>query len=89
MLEPSCGDGAFHKVKTADSVFIEIDKNVVGDQDVLVMDFFDYLVDEKFDTIIGNPPYVDNSLFEIHHKTNIKVQANLYLYFIKLCLACW
>lgn len=49
------------------------------------MDFFEYPVREKFDTIIGNPPYVDNSLIEIHHKTDIKVQANLYLYFIEKC----
>lgn len=50
------------------------------------MDFFEYPEDEKFDTIIGNPPYVDNSLFEIKHKTSIKVQANLYLYFIEKCI---
>ena len=49
------------------------------------MDFFEYPTDEKFDTIIGNPPYVDNSLISVHHKTNIKVQANLYLYFIEKC----
>ncbi len=50
------------------------------------MDFFDYPVEEKFDTIIGNPPYVDNSLISIKHETEIKVQANLYLYFIEKCI---
>lgn len=50
------------------------------------MDFFDYPVEEKFDTIIGNPPYVDNSLFIPKHKTKIKVQANLYLFFIEKCI---
>lgn len=49
------------------------------------MDFFEYPIKEKFDTIIGNPPYVDNSLFVPKHKTNIKVQANLYLFFIEKC----
>ena len=51
-----------------------------------MMDFFDYPTDEKFDTIIGNPPYVDNSLFTPKHKTEIKVQANLYLFFIEKCI---
>lgn len=85
MLEPSCGDGAFFKAKKENSVFIELDKEVVKSPDVVVMDFFDYPESEKFDTIIGNPPYVDNSLFTIKHKTRIKVQANLYLYFIEKC----
>jgi adenine-specific DNA-methyltransferase len=85
ILEPSCGNGSFNKIKTKNSVFIEIDEDVVNDNDVLVMDFFDYPLSEKFDTVIGNPPYVDNSLFNIKHKTKIKVQANLYLYFIEKC----
>lgn len=85
-MEPSCGDGAFNKVKNKNSVFLEIDPDVVSDSDVLIMDFFDYPTDEKFDTIIGNPPYVDNSLISIKHKTDIKVQANLYLYFIEKCI---
>ena len=50
------------------------------------MDFMLYSEDEKFDTIIGNPPYVDNSLFDVYFKTNIKLKANLYLYFIEKCL---
>lgn len=85
ILEPSCGNGAFNAVKNEQSVFIEIDKKVVNSNDVLVMDFFDYPETEKFDTIIGNPPYVDNSLITIKHRTGIKVQANLYLYFIEKC----
>ena len=59
---------------------------MISDSSVLIMDFFDYPVDEKFDTIIGNPPYVDNSLFTPKHDTKIKVQANLYLYFIEKCV---
>ena len=86
LLEPSCGAGAFNKVKNKNSVFLEIDPKVVSSDDVIVMDFFDYPEEEKFDTIIGNPPYVDNSLFQVKHKTAIKVQANLYLYFIEKCI---
>lgn len=85
LLEPSCGDGAFRKCKTKNSVFIEIDKNVIKDDWVINQDFFDYPETEKFDTIIGNPPYVDNKFITVKHKTNIKVQANLYLYFIEKC----
>lgn len=86
LLEPSCGNGAFApaKAKSTSSVFIEIDERVAP-SDALVMDFFDYPLDEKFDTIIGNPPYVDNAFFKVKHKTGIKCQANLYLYFIEKC----
>lgn len=85
LLEPSCGNGAFRKLMDETSVFIEIDKEVIFDDRVLNMDFFDYPISEKFDTIIGNPPYIDNKLLNITHSTAIKVQANLYLYFIEKC----
>src|SRR5258708_7301710 len=55
-LEPSAGDGAFAS-RIPGCVAIEIDPTVApaGAQ---VMDFFAYPVDEQFDTVIGNPPYV-------------------------------
>lgn len=85
LLEPSCGDLAFKKCLSENAVFIEIDLNLAPDDRVLHMDFFDYPIDEKFDTIIGNPPYVDNKFLNITHPTRIKVEANLYLYFIEKC----
>lgn len=85
LLEPSCGNGAFKECLNDNSVFIEIDSKVITDKRVLNIDFFNYSTNEKFDTIIGNPPYVDNKFLNITHKTNIKVQANLYLYFIEKC----
>ena len=85
LLEPSCGNGAFADCMREDSVFIEIDSELIVDKRILNMDFFDYSLDEKFDTIIGNPPYVDNKYLNITHPTDIKVQANLYLYFIEKC----
>lgn len=85
LLEPSCGDGAFSSLINDNSVFIEIDKSVISNKNVLNIDFFDYPTIEKFMTIIGNPPYVDNKFLDIRHETNIKVQANLYLYFIEKC----
>ena len=54
ILEPSCGDGVF--LEELSSLY----KNVIGIEfdnqhcpiNALNMDFFDYSVDEKFDTII-------------------------------------
>ncbi|TLD86517.1 class I SAM-dependent methyltransferase [Helicobacter sp. MIT 05-5294] len=85
LLEPSCGNLAFQECLNENAVFIEIDADLVKDKKVLNMDFFHYPFYEKFDTIIGNPPYVDNKLFNITHQTNISVEANLYLYFIEKC----
>jgi adenine-specific DNA-methyltransferase len=73
LLEPSFGDGAFHKL-VGNSIFIEIDKSVIKHDDVLNMNFFDYSIENKFDTIIGNPPYF---------KT--KGETDLYLQFIEKC----
>ena len=83
LLEPSCGKLAFKDCLRENAVFIELDGTLIGDKRVLNMDFFDYPKREKFDTIIGNPPYVDNKFLHITHPTDIRVEANLYLYFIE------
>ncbi|TSA86021.1 MULTISPECIES: class I SAM-dependent methyltransferase [Helicobacter] len=85
LLEPSCGNGAFNARLDNNAVFIELDRSVICDERVLNIDFFDYPVSEKFDTIIGNPPYVDRRLFKIAHKTAIRARTNLYLYFLEKC----
>lgn len=56
VLEPSCGDGAFSS-RLRNCVAIELDGRVApaGSK---IMDFFAYPEHEKFDTVIGNPPYV-------------------------------
>ncbi|MBA3034667.1 MAG: class I SAM-dependent methyltransferase [Gammaproteobacteria bacterium] len=85
-LDPAAGDGAFcTRINGCEA--IEIDPTVApaGAQ---VMDFFAYPVSEKFDTVIGNPPYVrqqdipaetlgrlDSALFD--------GRSNLCLYFIE------
>lgn len=85
-LEPSAGDGAFcTRINGCEA--IEIDPNVAP-PGARVMDFFALSSDEKYDTIIGNPPYVrfqdiprqtlallDNMMFDR--------RSNLYLYFIE------
>lgn len=89
ILEPSCGAGAFfHQIDQC--VGIEYD-NQVCPSNAINMDFFDYDVGHKFDTIIGNPPYVKYR--EIYSETKNKLQmelfderSNLYLFFIKKCI---
>ena len=92
-LEPSCGNGAFYRFLPKDKVGIELDERVIADDGVLHMDFFSYSIEEKFDTIIGNPPYVRHQ--DILPDTKIKLQpykrifdsrSNLYLFFIYKCI---
>lgn len=96
VLEPSCGDGAFFE-----QLFdffphvtgIEFDTKVCP-LNALNMDFFDYPITQKFDTIIGNPPYVKYK--NINTTTKEKLlpsiksgifdeRANLYFFFIEKC----
>jgi adenine-specific DNA-methyltransferase len=85
-LDPSAGDGAFSR-RINGCEAIEIDPTVAP-EGARVMDFFALPLTEKFDTIIGNPPYVrfqdiprktlallDNKMFDR--------RSNLFLYFIE------
>ena len=89
VLEPSCGDGAF-SCKLKNCVSVELDPKVCPEY-ALCMDFFDYPVEEKFDTVIGNPPYVRYS--NIGEDTKCKLdmslfdkRTNLCLFFIEKCI---
>lgn len=89
ILEPSVGSGAFFDVLDS-CVGIEIDKRLCKDN-ILNIDFFDYPITEKFDTIIGNPPYVRYQ--DIMPSTREKLssslfdkRSNLYLFFIEKCI---
>ena len=59
-LEASCGNSAFFNSFPENKIGIEINRNVIlkNNNNILNVDFFDYPVNEKFNTIIGNPPYV-------------------------------
>lgn len=87
-LEPSCGDGAFYSKLPANKLGIEIDKRVIIDSSILNMDFFELDTKEKFDTIIGNPPYVRHQDINPTTKALLKNyegfdrHSNLYLFFI-------
>ena len=92
-LEPSAGNGAFFSVLAArDSacVGIEFDARVAS-PGIQIMDFFDYPVSERFDTIIGNPPYVrfQDIADDTRRKLNSELfdkRSNLFLFFIEKCI---
>lgn len=89
VLEPSCGNGAFSK-RLENAVAIELDATVSPEYS-LVMDFFEYPINEKFSTVIGNPPYLSHkSIPESTRNLSMFKQlearlgglANLYAYFV-------
>ena len=89
ILEPSCGDGAFFN-RIKDCIGIELDSTKCP-KNALNIDFFDYNIDNKFDTIIGNPPYVrfQDILTETKKKLDLEIfdeRTNLYMFFIKKCI---
>ncbi len=89
VLEPACGNGAFSS-HLPDCVAIEIDAAICP-PDALAMDFFAYPESEKFDTIIGNPPYVKSRDILPGTRKHLSSQllnghASLYLHFIEKCV---
>lgn len=89
VLEPSCGNGAFFN-NIENCIGIEYDKTVAPET-AIVMNFFDYPITNKFDTIIGNPPYVryQDISKETKSKLDMKLfdeRSNLYLFFIHKCI---
>ena len=89
ILEPSCGNGAFFN-NISSCIGIEIDKQLCT-KNMLNIDFFDYPLTEKFDTIIGNPPYVryQDILPSTKSKLSFSMfdqRSNLYLFFIEKCI---
>ncbi|MFA7268069.1 MAG: class I SAM-dependent methyltransferase [Sterolibacterium sp.] len=93
VLDPACGDGAFSQRLVAQQrkvVAIEIDPRFCP-TGALNLDFFAYPESNKFDTIIGNPPYVKAR--DIHPNTALRLSsglqnghANLYYHFIEKCV---
>ncbi|OHC62108.1 MAG: DNA methyltransferase [Rhodocyclales bacterium GWA2_65_20] len=93
ILEPACGDGAFVAripPHYPEVVAIELDPAHCP-AGALNMDFFTFPESEKFDTIIGNPPYVKardiGPATRRHFSTQLlDGHANLYLHFIEKCV---
>lgn len=77
------------KFKTDFLTYNNHTKNKNKKSQILNIDFFAYPVSEKFDTIIGNPPYVryqnivPNTQFLLsEYKSIFDSRSNLYLFFI-------
>lgn len=89
VLEPACGDGAFF-ARLPGAVGIEIDARHCP-AGAMNMDFFAYPESEKFDTIVGNPPYVRFQDIAPATKALLRHdgfdrRSNLYLFFIAKCI---
>ncbi len=89
VLEPSCGDGAFLK-HLRHAVGIELDPRQCPPE-ALNTDFFAYPESEKFDTVIGNPPYVryrdiGATTRKLLRQDGFDGRSNLYLFFIEKCV---
>ena len=85
-LEPSAGEGAFSR-HLPGCTTIELDARIAP-PGARVMDFFAFPVSERFDTIIGNPPYVRCQ--DIAPETRALLasdlfdrRSNLFLFFIE------
>jgi adenine-specific DNA-methyltransferase len=93
ILEPSAGNGAFFRrlqEKGRECIALEIDGDIAL-PGVCVKDFFTFSLHEKFDTIIGNPPYVRYQ--DIRPETRARLdsalfdeRSNLFLFFIEKCV---
>lgn len=87
ILEPSAGNGAFLDSLENSAVAIEFDESLTDDPRTLFIDYFDYATDHKFDTIVGNPPYVRYQDIKSRTKEKLPMdlfdcRSNLYLFFI-------
>lgn len=89
VLEPACGDGAFFS-RLPGAVGIEVDARhcPAGASN---LDFFAYPEGERFETIIGNPPYVRfqdiaPATGALLRRDGFDGRSNLYLFFIAKCL---
>lgn len=90
-LEPSAGDGAFSRhLFSTDDVVLEIDPQHAAKSGAITMDFFHYPTTERFDTIIGNPPYVRCQDIDVTTaiclKPHFDGRTNLFIHFIDKAL---
>ncbi|MCB1939153.1 MAG: class I SAM-dependent methyltransferase [Rhodocyclaceae bacterium] len=89
VLEPSAGDGAF-SARLPGCVAIELDAGVAT-PGMRRGDFFAYPLSERFDSIIGNPPYVRFQDIPAETRRRLDMRhfdgrSNLFLFFIDKCL---
>ena len=84
-LEPSAGGGDLLDLFEQDITAVEIDKHINNRSNKAIIkdNFFNYNLENKFDTIFGNPPYL-----KYNKEWNINTcypSCNMYVYFIEKC----
>ena len=91
ILEPAAGNGAFLAQLERSAQGIELDETLCQDPRLRHGDFFAFATERRFDTIIGNPPYV--RFRDIPPATRrllpmrlFDARSNLYLFFIAKCV---
>ena len=94
LMEPSVGEGdLIFGLEHKEPTLIDFKPKVldINGVPVLEMDFFEYSTDNKFNTIIGNPPFVKYKFLDDTVKENVKhygynKKSNIYYYFIHKCI---
>lgn len=103
IFEPCCGKGVFLKTliergyknihaNDIDSVFVDECKTSFNSVSYYNNNFIDFNQEDKYDVIIGNPPYVkiqnlaNEDIVKIKNQYDIKGNLDLYLYFIVKCV---
>lgn len=91
ILEPCCGDGAFletlEKYKFTNISAFEIDKDIIDEKYSYIRNesFISSNINEKYDVIIGNPPYIRWKNLEDELKTELENNEIWANYFNALC----
>jgi adenine-specific DNA-methyltransferase len=103
IMEPSVGEGdLIFGLEDKNPTLIDFKPKVnnINGVPVIEMDFFSYSIENKFNTIIGNPPFVKYKFLDDSVKQNIKhyefnkklnpngynKKSNLYYFFIHKCI---
>jgi adenine-specific DNA-methyltransferase len=94
LMEPSVGEGdLIFGLEHKEPTLIDFKPKVfdINGVPVIEMDFFDFSIDNKFNTIIGNPPFVKYKFLDDTVKENVKhygynKKSNIYYYFIHKCI---
>jgi adenine-specific DNA-methyltransferase len=90
ILEPACGDGVFLRQLQAGPhdalVGFEIDPALATDlEGIRYTSFISAEIAERFDLVIGNPPYIRWANLEPHLKAELQANALWNTYFNRLC----
>ena len=90
VLEPSCGEGVFLKYLQrygfCSLSAYEIDKSLISEYDFIKYEsFVSSPLDEKFDVVIGNPPYIRWKNLEQELKNELTTNPLWNKYFNNLC----